>query len=267
MISKGLIEGIFQAASIQRWNDHVRPMEFAEIDKQAHKMILAFTIAKFQEEEKPGCVNWRLLIEGGIIELLHRVIVTDIKPPIFHKIMKEKGRELNEWVFEQLQDDIGSVKGNFRETFQRYLFDDSFAVFEKKILHASHYLATNWEFQIIYHSNTFLYDIEKTRNEIESQIEYHIDLTGVQRILLHSDIARFISLCGQLRFQQRWAQTHRIPKHRCWGICLLLQYCRTFARASLTPASGVCIITFLDRSSMTCPRCSRAILFHPLSVP
>ena len=52
MISKGLIERIFQAASIQRWNDHVRPMEFAEIDKQAHKMILAFTIAKFQEEEK-----------------------------------------------------------------------------------------------------------------------------------------------------------------------------------------------------------------------
>jgi len=233
MISKGLIERIFQAASIQRWNDHVRPMEFAEIDKQAHKMILAFTIAKFQEEEKHGCVNWRLLIEGGIIELLHRVIVTDIKPPIFHKIMKEKGRELNEWVFEQLQDDIGSVKGNFRETFQRYLFDDNFAVFEKKILHASHYLATNWEFQIIYHSNTFLYDIEKTRNEIESQIEYHIDLTGVQRILLHSDIARFISLCGQLRFQQRWAQTHRIPKTSVLGHMLIVAILSYFCSCEL----------------------------------
>ncbi|MEW6525400.1 MAG: HD domain-containing protein [Spirochaetota bacterium] len=229
MIPKGLIEKLFQAASIQRWNDHVRPTEFTEIDKQAHKMIIAYTIAKFQEEENPGCVNWIHLIEGGIVELLHRVIVTDIKPPIFHKIMKEKGKELNEWVFAQLDDDISPVKGNFKETFLRYFQDTQFAPFEKKILHAAHYLATNWEFQIIYQSNKFLYDIEKTKNEIESQIEYHIDLTGVQKILLHRNIAGFINLCGQLRFQQRWAQTPRIPKTSVLGhmliVALLSYFC------------------------------------------
>ncbi|MCX8124837.1 MAG: HD domain-containing protein [Spirochaetes bacterium] len=229
MITKGLIEKLFQAASIQRWNDHVRPTELTEIDKQAHKMIIAYTIAKFQEEENPGCVNWQLLIEGGIFELLHRVIVTDIKPPIFHKIIKEKGNELNDWVFGQLEDDISCVKGNFNETFKRYFNDSKFAAFEKKILNAAHYLATNWEFQIIYQSNKFLYDIEKTKNEIESQIEHHIDLTGVQKILLHRNISGFINLCGQLRFQQRWAQTPRIPKTSVLGhmliVALLSYFC------------------------------------------
>jgi putative hydrolase of HD superfamily len=233
MITKGLIEKIFQAASIQRWNDHVRPTEFSEIDKQAHKMIIAYTIAKFQEEENPGCVNWIHLIEGGIFELLHRVIVTDIKPPIFHKIMKEKGKELNEWVFDQLDDDINPVKGNFKESFIQYFQDTHYAPFEKKILHAAHYLATNWEFQIIYQSNKFLYDIEKTKNEIESQIEYHIDLTGVQKILSHRNIAGFINLCGQLRFQQRWAQTPRIPKTSVLGHMLIVAILSYFCSREL----------------------------------
>ena len=31
MINKGLIVRLFDAASIQRWNDHVRPVEFTEL--------------------------------------------------------------------------------------------------------------------------------------------------------------------------------------------------------------------------------------------
>ena len=33
MISKALIERMFGAASIQRWNDHVRPVQLTELDK------------------------------------------------------------------------------------------------------------------------------------------------------------------------------------------------------------------------------------------
>ena len=40
MIRKALISSIYETASIQRWNDHVRPaMGFSELDKQAHKMV------------------------------------------------------------------------------------------------------------------------------------------------------------------------------------------------------------------------------------
>ena len=35
-------------------------------------------------------INWQNLIEGGIFEFLHRTILTDIKPPVFHKMMEEK---------------------------------------------------------------------------------------------------------------------------------------------------------------------------------
>ena len=49
MIRKGLIEKLFEAASIQRWNDHVRPVELTELDKQAHKIVIAFVVPRYSE--------------------------------------------------------------------------------------------------------------------------------------------------------------------------------------------------------------------------
>lgn len=47
MIRKALISSIYEAASIQRWNDHIRPsIGFSELDKQAHKMVYAYILAK-----------------------------------------------------------------------------------------------------------------------------------------------------------------------------------------------------------------------------
>ena len=70
MIRKGLIDRLYEAASIQRWNDHVRPVEFTELDKQAHKMIIAYVVGKMEEYERQAAVDWRLLIEGGIFEFM-----------------------------------------------------------------------------------------------------------------------------------------------------------------------------------------------------
>jgi putative hydrolase of HD superfamily len=49
MIRKALLLKIFDAAYMQRWNDKVRPVELVELDKQAHKMIIAFFLGKFEE--------------------------------------------------------------------------------------------------------------------------------------------------------------------------------------------------------------------------
>ena len=73
MITKQLIERIFSAANLLRWNDHIRPFDFFEIDKQSHKMIIAYIIAKFDEEEGKY-IDWLKLIEGGIFEFFHRRI-------------------------------------------------------------------------------------------------------------------------------------------------------------------------------------------------
>ena len=70
MLSKAMIEFFYQAAHIQRWNDHIRPQGFTELDKQAHKMIIAYVLAKYEETERKVEINWKGLIEGGLFEFL-----------------------------------------------------------------------------------------------------------------------------------------------------------------------------------------------------
>jgi putative hydrolase of HD superfamily len=212
-----LIERLYEAASMNRWNDHIRPVELTELDKQAHKMVLAYVIAKFEEKDRNADVNWQKLIEGGIFEFLHRTILTDLKPPIFHKMMEEKAKDLNDHVLSKLKGDFKGLKPQFEANFKRYLSDPEYSKFERKILKAAHYMATNWEFRIIYHSSPFIYGIEDTKEEIENQIEDHYDLIGVQKLSLEKKSFGFIDLCGQLRFQERWAHSPRVPKTSVLG--------------------------------------------------
>jgi putative hydrolase of HD superfamily len=222
MLTKGIIDRLFEAASIQRWNDHVRPVKFTELDKQAHKMIIAYVLARSEESDRGAEIDWERLIEGGLFELLQRVVLTDIKPPVFHKMMEKKGRELNEAVLRNLAADLKGLSGNLREKFKRYLFERDYASTEKKILKAAHYLATNWEFRIIYHVSSFIYGIEKTKEALENEIEDHYDLIGVQKISAGKKSFGFVDLCGQLRFQQRWAHSSRIPETSVLGHLLIV---------------------------------------------
>jgi putative hydrolase of HD superfamily len=213
MIGKGIIERFYEAASIQRWNDHARPLELTELGKQAHKMVIAYVLARCEETERQVKIDWRYLIEGGLFEFLHRVILTDIKPPVFHQMMRQKGKELNQWVMGQLESDIRMIPGDFKGKFYRYFFTEpAEGQIERRILKAAHYLATKWEFRLISNMNQCVYGIEKTRAEIEAEIEDYYDLAGVQKLLLDKKLSGFVDLCGQLRFQQRWAQSPRIPK-------------------------------------------------------
>ena len=222
MIKKELLEILFEAASIQRWNDHIRPDHFTELDKQAHKMIFAYVLAKTEEAESGAAVNWRTLIEGGLYEFMHRIVLTDIKPPVFHKLMAEKGDQLNRWVLDKLEDKVSGMEGDFLLRMERYLSDPGRDLLEKKILKAAHYLATNWEFKIIYNLNAGLYGLDETKAAIEDQIEEHYDLAGVQKLILNKKTGNFLDLVGQLRFQQRWAQSLRVPKTSVMGHMLIV---------------------------------------------
>lgn len=222
MITKSLLELIYEAANIQRWNDHLRPQGFTEIDKQSHKMFIAYVLAKFEEDDRNLSVDWVRLIEGGIFEFLHRVVLTDIKPPIFHKLMSESGEKLNNWVLEQLGRDVEVLSGNFCENFRKYLFEEGFCPLEKKILRASHYLATNWEFNIIYNLNRGIYGVDETKSKIENELEEHYHLAGVQKLGLKKKTYNFIDLVGQLRFQKRWAHSPRVPETSVLGHMLIV---------------------------------------------
>lgn len=222
MIEK-LIERFFEAASMQRWNDHIRPVELTELDKQAHKMVIAYVIAKIEEDKKgKGHVDWLNLIESFIFEFLYRLVLTDIKPPVFHRMMAERRQELNNHVLNELKEDFDYLNDEkFKYKFENYFMRDENTL-ERKILRAAHYLATNWEFKIIYHSAPFIYGIEKTKENIENQIEDHYDLIGVQKILLGKKSYGFVDLCGQLRFQKRWAHSPRVPETSVLGHMLIV---------------------------------------------
>lgn len=217
-----LVERFTRAASMQRWNDHIRPVELTELDKQAHKMVIAYLLAKL-EEDRGVSIDWRYLIEGGIFEFLQRVVLTDIKAPVFHKMRENKDIKLkmDQHVIKELADDISGFNKGFQERFQDY-FSKSTLDVNRKILRAAHYLATNWEFKIIYHTAPFIYGIKTTKRNIEDQIEDHYDLIGVQKILLNKKSFGFIDLCGQLRFQKRWAHTPRIPETSVLGHMLIV---------------------------------------------
>lgn len=207
MIKKSLIELIFEAASIERWNDHIRPSRgFTEIDKQSHKMIYAYVLAKIE-----GNIDMLKLIEGGIFEFLHRLVLTDIKPPVFHRLVKEKGDELNHWALNTLHNDIINIPHNFYEKMETYLFDKTYAENERRILEAAHYLATKWEFDIIYDMCRSYYGIDATRAEIDNKLNSFSGLKSFDTLIRNNNYRGFTNLLGELRFQQRWSRSPRIP--------------------------------------------------------
>lgn len=222
MIREEFLRFIYQAASMQRWNDHIRPNNgFTELDKQAHKLFYAYTIGRFEEEKTP--VNWRGLIEGAISEFFQRTLLTDIKPPIFHMLMDKHGGELNGLVLRRLDEmGISDIREDFAERIRRYLLEPEYLSHEKRILKAAHYLATNWEFSIVYRLSSGMFGIEDTKKNMERQIEEYTDIDGVTRLLSDKGTVDFMNLVGQLRFQQRWAQSPRVPKTSVAGHMLIV---------------------------------------------
>ena len=213
MINPKIIDYIFSSASIQRWNDYPRMVELVELDKQAHKFIIAYFIAKLEDD-----INFTHLIEAGIFEFLRRVVVTDIRPDVFRKALQKKSKEINSWVVEKLRISLQDIdNGNFLQKFEEFLNDSNMYKKERFILKAASYLSTRWEFSIVYQTSQFLSDIEDVKKAVEAEIEDYYELIGVRKIALNKKLSKVIDLSGRLRFQKRWAQTPRIPETSVLG--------------------------------------------------
>ena len=218
MLSVKLIEQFFTAASIQRWNDYPRMVELVELDKQAHKFIIAFFLANIEKD-----INQVHLIEAGIFEFLRRVVVTDIRPDVFRKALQKKEKEINKWVLAKLQDSLEDIEnGEFYKRFENYLNNSNTYKKERFILKAASYLATRWEFSIVYQTSQFLSGIDSVKEAVEEEIEDYYELIGVRKIALNKKLSKIIDLSGRLRFQKRWAQTPRIPETSVLGHMLIV---------------------------------------------
>lgn len=215
-----LIYTFFDAANMHRWNDHLRPTDLTELDKQAHKMVIAWVLAKFDEDEK-GKVDWKRLIEHAMFSFIRRTILTDLKPQLFHRMIKEKESQMNAFVLREFDERMPRINERFRERFISYLNREELSR-EDRILKAAHYLATSWEFKLLYKANPTMFGIDRTKEEIDRQIREYEDISGVKSLLFAKDTGDFIDMCGQLRFQQRWARVPRIPRTSVLGHMLIV---------------------------------------------
>ncbi|MGP1586728.1 MAG: HD domain-containing protein [Treponemataceae bacterium] len=223
MIQKKFALKIFEAFSIDRWNDMICPFEMVEMDKSGERMVLSYIIGKY-EEEKGNIVDWHWIMYASFFDLLKKIALCDIKSPVQRKIKfeyPEEYKKLNEWVliqYEQVIDD----KELF-DIFADYLNGKFLPNTEitHRVYKAAHKYSTMREFQMlsIVNEKDRLIKIEK---EINEDLQPYLDLTGLQLLLTKQKPYDFLLIIEQLRFQIRWNQTPRVPKTSVLGHCFFV---------------------------------------------
>lgn len=223
MVTPQLIRTLFSASTIKRWNDKLRPIDFIEFDKAAHKMFIAYILGACEERKEP--IVWRDVIEGGLFSLLQKIVLTDLKPTVLSMIQKDpvKYRQLNTYVYSELASMIEPFGEEFCARFRAY-FESGEEAREKKILNAASILSTRWEFDIIERADPHGFEIPEIRENLEKKLERYADLEGMKEYFSHISLRHFVDLCGQLRFHERWAYIHRIPKTSVLSHCLFVGF-------------------------------------------
>jgi putative hydrolase of HD superfamily len=223
VIKKELLERIYDSAYVQRWNDKFRPVELTELDKQAHKMTIAYLLGKF-EEHKPG-FNWIEIIEAGLFDFLQRLVLTDLKPQLLFTIRKkdpQKYHELNRWVFDKLGPIISPLGQDFCNRYKNYFFNPSPDNLNSRIVEAAHLYASKWEFDFIERANPTGYEIAEIGKSFREEVQDYYDLEGIKSLVLYEDYKNFVEFCGLLRFQFRWAYLYRLPRTSVLGHMLIV---------------------------------------------
>ena len=215
-----LIYRFFDAVNMHRWNDHLRPLDLTEVDKQAHKAAIAWVLGKYEEQENGTDLDWQRIIEHSIFSFLKRTVLTDLKPQLLHRMEDEKFDEVNDYVISEIRKDIIGIDPSFMARFEEYLRGPLDSI-EDQIISAAHYMATNWEFNILYDMNKRSFGIEQTKTTLAMELSRYTHLVGVRKVI-DSQSMTFVDLIGQLRFQQRWTRIPRMPQTTVLGHSLMV---------------------------------------------
>ncbi len=215
-----LIYRFFDAVNMHRWNDHLRPLDLTEVDKQAHKAAIAWVLGKYEEQENGTDLDWQKIIEHSIFSFLKRTVLTDLKPQLLHRMEDERFDEVNDYVISEIRKDIADIDPSFMARFEEYLRGPLDSI-EDQMISAAHYMATNWEFNILYDMNKRSFGIEQTKTTLAMELGRYTHLVGVRK-LIDSQSMTFVDLIGQLRFQQRWTRIPRMPQTTVLGHSLMV---------------------------------------------
>ncbi len=218
-IRKNLLQFVFAGSFMQRWNDKLRPTPLMEVDKQAHKMIVAWALywRNSRDMDQAERVDLgRRVVEGGLFDYFYRLVITDIKPPIFYQIKANPDhyQQLTRWVLSELEPRIQPLGKAFWARLEKYITRGGGDDLADRILDAAHIYASSWEFGLLKGVNPLDDELQEIDASFVRGLEAHQDLDGVAELMrgVDSTLGRFSHLCGQLRFQKRWSQTPRIPE-------------------------------------------------------
>ena len=223
ILDKKLVLKIFEAFSIERWNDLIRPFDLIEMDKAAEKMVLAYILGKF-EENAGHKINWTWIINASFFDLLKKIALCDIKATVQALIKQEYPSEymrLNEWVLNQYKNMIND--DSLFSAFTIYVGQKagSIAVPEDDkltfhVYQAAHKYSTIRELEMIKPVNESM-RLSKVEQELNHDIQKFLDLRGLQLLMTKQRPYEFLLKIEQLRFQRRWNQTPRIPNTSVLG--------------------------------------------------
>lgn len=221
MIGKDMLQLIFSGSCLWRWNDKLRPIDLSEIEKQAHKMLIACALwhekARGQALDESSALA-REVIEGGLFDYFYRLVITDIKPPVFYKIRENREQYLclTEYVHKRLEP-VFAPLGDFWRRMQAWHLGEG-GTQARDILRAAHLYASRWEFQLIRPFNEFDDEMESIAQSFAGELGLYDHLPGMPELMdSGSALASFGNLCGQLRFQIRWTQAPRMPRTSVLG--------------------------------------------------
>lgn len=225
MLTKALALKLFEAFSIERWNDLIRPCEMIEMDKAAERMVLAYIIGKY-EENAGNELDWDWMIYASFFDLLKKIALCDIKSPVQRMIQEEypaEYKKLEKWVLSQYKDILDKeLFARFKDYIEHKDMTCASEAETKararssRIMRAAHKYSAMREFEMIKVVNE-PFRIRNIEKQLNQDIESFLDLRGLQLLLTKQRPYEFLMIIEQLRFQTRWNQTPRVPKTSVLG--------------------------------------------------
>ncbi|MDR2604615.1 MAG: HD domain-containing protein [Desulfovibrio sp.] len=184
-IRKSLLQLIFSGAYMKRWNDRLRPAELIEIDKQAHKMIIAWLLCRLSGSGRSQAERIALeekVVEGGIFDYLFRLVITDIKPPVLDRIRAdpEHYRLLAAWAAGEIESRIRPLDNAFFLRFKEHINNPEAGGDAADILGAAHTLASAWELRLLLTVNdSFDEEIKDIGKQFRRRTDAYAHVPGV----------------------------------------------------------------------------------------
>lgn len=221
LLSKSLAEHLFEAFSIQRWNDRIRVVHLNEMDKNAYKMMASYFIAK-KYESSGDHIDWLSLIDRAVFDTIVRVSTSDISSSVHGRIKENRAiyvEALNALIDSDLKGKLAHAEfsGNLKDYIENN-YEGNLSMVDY-ILRLGHNLSVRKEYGFIesLEYNRGLPDHLDKITELDREVDRYADKLRMKDFIEGEKFSNIMFAIDSLRFQERWSQTQRVPKTNVLG--------------------------------------------------